>query len=175
MAQTTYSDVPGRGLAGQRADSSGPGPVEAAVLEDDAVAFGTFVGQGTADDQALPLAATTDVLKGFFLLDQTIPEEFRGADTADGDGTVDEVGCSMSLARAGRVLARCEDGCSPGDPLFIRAVAAGDEVAGACRAAADGADCINASSWGTWRTTAAVGELAVLEFDMTGVAADPLD
>ena len=71
------------------------------------------------------------------------------------------------IMRKGKVYVVCENGCVPGNRLFVRAVAAGAEIEGALRSAADSTDCIDSSNQGVWLSTAAAGALAILEVDFT--------
>ena len=76
-------------------------------------------------------------------------------------------GAIMNVLRKGRIWVVCESGCDPDDRLWVRAVAGAGEYLGACENADDSTDTIDCTGQGVWRTTAAAGELAVLEVDFT--------
>jgi hypothetical protein len=77
-------------------------------------------------------------------------------------------GQTLQVLRKGRIWVTVEDGCSPGDRLWIRAVGAvAPEAIGQCNNADDGTDMIDCTNQGVFLTTAAAGGLAVLEVDFT--------
>lgn len=160
--QTTYTDNPEIGLPGQLRDN---GPYDAVTMinreASSAVPFGTAVcfEGGSRDDGALRPDATTDKLAGICLRSLAYnPDTMVDPDSVPAGGV-------MSIITKGRVYVVCENGCAPGDRLFVRAVAAGAEVEGACRSAADSTDCIDSTAQGIWRTTAAAGAIAALDVD----------
>ena len=112
-------------------------------------------------DAQLFTAITAEALAGI------VVHQHYAENQVDDDNYV-KPGFELMVCRRGRLLVTCEDGCTVGAPLHIRAVAAGFELAGALLAAADGTDTIDCSGYATWRTSAAAGELAELEFDFTG-------
>lgn len=74
-------------------------------------------------------------------------------------------GTMMPVMRKGRIWAICEDGCSPGDRLWVRYTAAGTGK-GSCRATdAGGSTSIDATTKGEWQTKAAALGVAILEID----------
>ena len=80
-------------------------------------------------------------------------------------------GNHLNVARKGRAWVTVNGGCQPGDRLWVRAVSAGgSEILGGCEAADDGTDTIDCTNQGVFRTAAASGELAILEFDFTADA-----
>lgn len=164
--QDTYPDRPDIGLEGQRADSGDYDCVAGTNKEASAgMRIGAFVAREGGSDPlgALNFAAITDRVFGFL--------EHSHAYHKDQGVLNDEVqpGFKLSVARGGRFLALCEDGCSPGDRLHIRAVATGLEVPGAARASQDGTDTISAAAWGEWQSVTAAGQLGVLSINMPGV------
>jgi len=162
MAQSTYSSSRAIGYEGALADQKGSDIHY--MRNDEASAemrFGHAVKFDSATDEssAKILTATSETVAGIVMKDS-----YESAQLGDA-GPV--AGQSLSVIRKGRIYARCEDGCSVGDRLFIRAVATGAENPGALRAAADGTDCIDSQGQGQWMTSAAAGEIAVLDFDFS--------
>jgi hypothetical protein len=124
-----------------------------------AMLFGQAVCFGASDNAALSPDATTDVICGLVVHAHSYAaEQLNSART----GVAAEE--MLNVARKGRMLVTCEDGCVPGNRLHVRATG-GTE--GALRASADGANTIALTGQGVWLTTAAAGGLAVLEFDFT--------
>lgn len=76
---------------------------------------------------------------------------------------------TMQVLQQGRVYVLPEEAVTPGDPVRVRVVAAGGEVAGAFRTTQDSTDCINITKIARWITTGSASVPAVLEIDMTGV------
>lgn len=164
--QSTFSTTRTRGIAGQKVGNVA-GSVE--TMRNDeataAIAFGVAVQQASTTD---PLSATLLTASTGELIAGILMHSNSYTDTQlDDDGVLPDA--LLNVVRQGRLLVLCEDGCSVGDPLHVRAVATGAELAGALLAAADGTDTIDCSAKGEWRTSAAAGELAELEFDFTGV------
>lgn len=162
--QTTYPDAPDIGLPGQLRDN---GPYDAVTMinmeASASIPFGTAVCfQGsTRDDGALRPDATTDKIAGILLRSLAYnPDTLVDPDSVPPKET-------LNVLVEGRVYVVCENGCAPGDRLYIRAVAAGAEVEGACRSAADSTNCIDSTNQGIWRTTAAAGAVAALDVDFT--------
>lgn len=159
--QTTYTAAPEIGLPGMLRDN-GPNDVVTMINQEASslIPFGTAVCfEGAArDDGALRPDALADVLAGICLRSLAYSPELN---TDDGVAA----GQTLNVLTRGRVYVVCEDGCSPGDRLHVRAVATGAEVEGACRASADGTDTIDATTQGIWRSTAAAGQLAALDVD----------
>lgn len=77
---------------------------------------------------------------------------------------------TFDVLQRGRIYVQVEDAVAIGDPVRVRAVANGIEVKGAFRTAADGTDCVNISKFARWIRGAGIGELAVVEIDMTNAA-----
>jgi len=127
------------------------------------VPFGVAVKHASATDERsakLLTAITGEKVAGIVLYTQTYDTTQLGADGV-------KPTYELNVVRQGRMRVVCEDGCSVGDSLYIRAVVAGAELRGALLAAADGSDTIDASANGTWRSSAAAGAEAILEFDFT--------
>jgi len=162
--QTTFSTTR---TASREGTLDGTGSYSVEPLRNDEasaeIAFGVAVKQGSATDERsakLLTAITGEKVAGIVLY----RDEY---DTTQLGTTGILPTYEVNVVRQGRMKVICEDGCSIGDPLHVRAVAAGAELAGACLAASDGTDTIDCSANGQWRTSAAAGEIAVLEFDFT--------
>lgn len=159
--QTSYPSAPEIGLPGMLRDN---GPMDAVTgINQEASAvipFGVAVCfEGAARDDGMLLPdSLADVLAGISLRSLAYDPVVNTADGIAAGGT-------LTVLTRGRVYVTCEDGCSPGDRLHVRAVATGSEVEGACRASADGSDTIDATTQGVWRSTAAAGQLAALDVD----------
>lgn len=131
------------------------------------IAFGRCVKpEGSTDDAgALFPTAESDVIVGI-----TVHSNAYAVGTGGNLGdTGMKPGAIMNVLRKGRIWARCEDGCSAfTDRLWVRAVGSTPpEYLGGCTADDDGTDTIDCTKQGVWLTTAAAGELAVLEVDFT--------
>lgn len=164
--QTSYSQDYTQGYAGQKV---GNGSFDVEPMRNGEASaempFGIAVKHDSTTDErdaALFTAVTGEALAGIILHSHSYDVDNQLGD----DGVLP--GYEIMVARRGRVLVPCVDGCNVGDPLFIRAVASGAEQAGELRASADASDCIDMSGYAQWRTSAAAGGLAELEFDFTG-------
>lgn len=124
------------------------------------IPFGVAVKKGAADDGALKLTAITEAVHGIVVYSPL----FSKPDELGDVGLKPKV--SFGVLRVGRILARPENSVTPASGVFVRAVATGNEVAGAFRGTADGTDTIDISAFASWRSTAGAGELAVLEIDL---------
>lgn len=124
-----------------------------------------FEGGGSDDGKnCLSPDAITDVISGIVL--RSHDYEVGSAGYLGTTGI--KANGMANVLRKGRIWAKCENGCVPGDRLHIRALG-GDE--GALRSAADGVNTIASTGQGQWLTKAAAGALAVLEVDFTNKAA----
>lgn len=163
-AQSDYSETMAIGIAGQV--DPGSFPKFRPMRNDEAVEaieFGVAVKWDDAANDASSaalLTATSEIVPGIVAY----------SDAYD-DTQVDTVGVlptnKLNVLRKGRILVLCEDGCQPGDRLFIRAVATGGELQGALRTAADSTDCIDSQGQGVWDSIATAGNLAWLIVDFT--------
>lgn len=166
--QTSYSDSPAAGYAGQIADfGRDPDVLPARSVEVSAeIPFGFAVVHDpsapvTDQDVQLPAGATNKVA-GIVLLSHS------HSNAPDGDlGTTGlKPGALMDVMQWGRVKVTCEDGCAVGDRLFIRF--SGGTGAGTCRSTdAGGGTCIDATKIGKWVTKANAGAIATLEINTT--------
>lgn len=163
--QTTFNDAATVGYAGTFV-GTGPKSVET-MRNDEAsaeIAFGIAVKHDSATDAMsakLLTAITGEAVAGIVAHSHSYDQTQLGT-------TGVKKGALLNVVRKGRLLVVCEDGCSVNSPLHIRAVATGDELAGALLGAADGSDTIDCKAQGIWRTSAAAGGLAELEFDFSG-------
>ncbi len=82
---------------------------------------------------------------------------------------------TLNVLQKGRVYVLPEEDVDPGDPVRMRVVVAGSEVAGAFRTSADATDCINLSTVARWITSGSTTIPAVLEIDLTNAAAITAD
>lgn len=74
-------------------------------------------------------------------------------------------GAMMDVMRVGRIWAICEDGCSPGDRLWVRYTAAGTGKGSLRSTDAGGSTCIDATTKGEWQTKAAALAVAMIDID----------
>lgn len=166
MSQTSYSQRMAIGFAGMIADGW-PGLFDT-VRNSEAsaeMAFGRAVcwePSSTDDQDVLLPAAESDLVRGIVVHSHDYAKPSQLGDTGIKAGQL------LNIMRKGRILAVCEDGCNPGDRLWVRAVAAGDpEFLGGLNSADDSTDMIDCTKQGQWLTTAAAGGLAWLEVDFT--------
>lgn len=163
--QTSYGTSMTAAIEGALADN-GPHDVVTRYNEEASakIPFGRGVKFGANDNGALLPAAETDKVVGIVLhTDQY---------TTGSDGELTSTGlipdAMMSVLRKGRVWVTAEDGCAPGDRLWVRCTAGGaGEVVGGLNNADEGTETIDCTAQGVWLTTAAAGELAILEVDFT--------
>lgn len=177
--QTTYNDLQDPGFAGQLLAEFGDGITtmynSEASLE---MAFGTAVKYGgvAGNDKSAKLpTAETDKIAGIVLHSHAYADTDLGQGANGGAATVRpgvKAGKMINVLRKGRVRVVVEDGCVPGDRLWVRAVSdgAGVEFLGASNNADDSTDMVDCTNQGVFLTTATAGGLAVLEVDFTGDA-----
>lgn len=77
---------------------------------------------------------------------------------------------TMAILRRGRIWVICENGCTRGQRLHVRAIIAGAEISGALRSATDGTDTRDCTGQGEWLTAASAGAIAELEVDFVNLA-----
>lgn len=90
---------------------------------------------------------------------------FSNSPNGDLDATGLKVGAMMDVLRLGRIWATCEDGCVPGDRLFVRYTAAGTGKGTLRSTDAGGSTCIDATTKGEWQTKASAGAVAMIDVD----------
>lgn len=175
--QTTYSDAPDIGYAGMpatpdrnqyvwghNAEASAKIPFGYAVILD-------LTSPATPNDVLLPIDENSVVLG-------IVPRE-TNVELAwtDAGGTVHGqydssgylVGAYFNVAVKGRLLVTAEDATVNGDHLWVRCTAGGaGEFKGGLTNADEGTETIDCTNAGQWRSPAAAGGLAWLDFDFTG-------
>lgn len=162
--QTSYSDTRAKAIAGMLADSGEDATIRSYFNAEASAecAFGRAVKFGATDDAALLPSVETDKILGIVLYSSRYD-----------NGTNGELGTTglkpkamMDILRKGTLWVVVEDGCAPGDRLWIRAVAGGDpEFLGGCNNADDSTDMVDCTKQGLWMSTAAAGGLARLAVD----------
>lgn len=169
--QSTFGDNPAIGFAGTLDSNLAHDVITMKNAEASAsIAFGRavkFKDTVTSDKDAVLPAAETDTILGIVLRSDTYAVAWTDLD-GNTYGQLDSTGVKpeafLNVLRRGRVLVVCEDGCEPGDKLWVRAVAGGDpEFLGGLNSADDSTDMIDCTSKGTWMTTASAGGLAWLD------------
>lgn len=152
--QTSYSLEYTPGKAGNRADLSGFYDSISKAAEGGDISVGLGVVKGTADDQAKIPTATGGVFLG-------ITQRSTAGVANASDVQVYAEKSAMTIGRKGRFWAVCEDGCIPGDDVYVRHTAPG--TLGTFRTDADTAKADQVVG-AQWVTTATAGNLAVIEF-----------
>jgi len=174
--QTTYPTTPAIGFAGTPDASYDPANTMTMIQAESSASmpFGSIVaGQPSAtnDKNATLPANSTDVLVGVLLRSDAYAPAFTtgGVTIGDLDSVGLRPGATLNIARKGKVLVVCEDGCTAfTSRLFVR-YAGGTK--GAARATdAGGSTCIDATKQGQWVTSAAAAGLAWLEFSFVNHA-----
>jgi hypothetical protein len=117
-----------------------------------AIDFGLFVARGAAADTCKPVGAADDEIVGVSVR--------HSVGVADSSGNVlYQQNAMVPALEIGRIRVFCENGCSPGDPVFVRY--AGNGVKGAARSAIV-ADETVAFAAAVWDSTTAAGGLGVI-------------
>jgi hypothetical protein len=163
--QTSYDNDPAIGYAGQIRNVPPGGMITMVNAEASAVVpFGravAFKPSGTNDQDATLPANADDVVAGIVAKSQSYGIYPYGDLDQTNGGIV--VGGVLNVVSVGEILVVCEDGCNPGDRLWVRRTAGGDpEFLGGLNSADDSTDTIDCTSQGQWMTTAAAGGLAWL-------------
>lgn len=171
--QATVEAAPDFGVPGDIADlwTAKNGARDSATSEEASasIPFGVMVIRGTGDHGAKLLHTSAAAVEQLLLGISVRSHDFAIGSELDTDGKL-KPGATFAVGRTGRYKVLVEDAVSPGDPVRVRAVVAGAEVKGAFRTAADGTDCVDISAFAQWRTSAGIGEVAVVEIDMTNSA-----
>lgn len=124
------------------------------------IPFGVMVAQGSADDGAKKVDGT-DKPVGIVVRHHGFAQE-----SSDLGTTGIKPKTMMTVLTHGQIYVRTEDAVDPTDPVRVRTTAAGEEVLGAFRTAADDNDCALLTG-ARWMSSAGAGEIAILEIDMT--------
>lgn len=130
---------------------------DTALVSNSTVGFGLAVAQGTQDNECRLLAATTDRVIGVTV--------YSHADNINNGVAGYAAQSAVNVLRRGTIWVRPETSVAAGDPVFVRAVSAGAERAGAFRNAIDSTDCI-ALGASKFLTSAAAGALALVEINL---------
>jgi hypothetical protein len=126
------------------------------TVEDTEIDFGLAVVRGTADDQCKLATATGGSFLGITV--RTV------AGSADSSGVRKyQINESANILDEGLIYAICEDGCTPGDPVYFRHTVTGAEVLGILRTDADTADADLIPNC-VWDSTTAAGEVGIVKF-----------
>lgn len=159
MPQTSVSDNPAVGFAGMLVDSS-ESDVASYVSEEAAaeIPFGVMVQQGTADTQALLIAAQADVPIGVVVHSHAYAKDDELGDT----GLKPDV--TLGILKRGVIWVTAIDAVTPADDVRYT------EAGGGFLTTAAGGVTVDCSTFARFLTTAGVGELVQLEIDMTGRA-----
>jgi hypothetical protein len=168
--QTSVSVAPAIAFAGQLADDAENDAITLLNAEASAsMPFGSIVAFKTAapvseKDAILP-AASTAKIAGIIIHRHNYAKAFpmNGVTVGELDDTGLLVGIPFSCLRSGRIFVICEDGCNPGDPLFVRY--AGGTLGAARSTDAGSSTCTDLTNRGTWLSKASAGGIAKLEVD----------
>lgn len=169
-AYQTSVDYPDIAIAGMLADSDPASRIEGRVNREASaeIPFGVMVVRdGTyKNDGAVKChttaAASEQILAGIVVHQHDLAQPEELGDTGVKPKAV------LRLLRRGRIYVLPEETVTVGDAVRVRAVAAGNEVAGAFRTTADGTDCIDISKFARWVRGGSTTVPAVLEIDMVG-------
>lgn len=170
--QTSVSDMPSAAFAGLLVGTQHTiVGMKNAHASDEMVPGRGVVFKAAAGDQDATLPASeTDKFAGVVVHSDVYDRSYTLADgsTAGELGTAGyKVGAMVNVLRRGQIWAVCEDGCAPGDRLWVRAVAGGaPEYLGGLNNADDGTDMIDATAVGVWLTSASAGGLAILSLNL---------
>lgn len=184
MAQTTYRERPIAGAVGQlySVDGDHPNITTGHVNGAAAIPYGNAV-----EVAALTTGPVFEQRMGVDNVDGSTAQIWGialGGTHATADATTISAGVygaavdgMVNILRVGRVLVKPEASSSvvPGARLFVRKVAAGAEVLGALRGAADSTDCLDCSNQGQWITAPDADGLAVLEVNFVNEAVNDTD
>lgn len=169
--QTTYSEDRAIGYAGMLDSNLAHDIITMKNAEASAsIAFGravVFKPAATSDKDATLPTADTQVVAGIVVHSHNyaaVWTDLNGTSYGELDATGVKPGALLNVLRRGRILVVCEDGCTAGQPLFIRHVAAGaPEFLGGLNSADDATDMIDMTGKGTWLSAASAGGLAWLD------------
>jgi hypothetical protein len=133
------------------------------------IPFGVMVGQGTLTNEAINLAAITDKLVGI------VVHSHAYAKTDELGTTGLKAGVVMNVLAKGTIWVLTEETVTPASPVYVRAVVAGVEVAGAFRDSADASDLIDISHIARYLTGCTGAGLVQLSIDVDMRGADVAD
>lgn len=125
-------------------------------IADTAIPFGFGVARGALDNSVKIPTATG---QGFFgIARRTLARE----NSDNIETAVAEAGRMGDFITNGLVYVTCEDGCSPGDDVFLRHTVNATLVPGGFRTDADTANADQVVG-ATWETTTAAGEVGIIK------------
>jgi hypothetical protein len=169
-AYVTSVAYPDTGIPGMLADSDPATRTEGRCSREASAEtrFGIMVARDATykDDGCVLLntsaASMEQLLAGIVVFRQDLSKPDELGDTGI------KPGMNVRLLRLGHILVMPEQTVNVGDAVRVRAVAIGNEVAGAFRKDADGTDCIDISKFARWVRGGSTAVPAVLEIDMVG-------
>jgi len=131
------------------------------------IPFGVAVKGGTnPENQCKLLTAITDKLLGITVRSDSYQKGHELGDTGLKPGVV------CRVARKGELLVTVEEAVTPASRVYVRAVVAGAEVAGAFRDTTDASDLIDVSAYCRFMGTTTGAGVVRLAFDFTMRGAD---
>lgn len=162
MSQTSYSQRMAIGISGMQAEGHVNLIDTCRNSEASAeIPFGYAVcwEPSSDDDQDVLLPALeSDLVRGIVVHSHSYAKPSQLGDTGLKAGQL------MNVMTKGRILVVAEDGCAPGDRLWVRCTTGGaGEIIGGLTNADEGTETIDCTAQGQWLTTAAAGGLAWLE------------
>lgn len=125
------------------------------------IAFGLMVKNGTTQDSALLVAAAADAddLVGIAVHANNFAYPEQIGDTGLKPGT------TFAALRKGRIFVIAVDAVTPDDEVHMRH--SGTGVKGSFQKTAVAGETLDLTGFAKWNTSAGVGEVAILEIDMT--------
>lgn len=164
MTSALYQETAPRGFPGQKAQANRNDDVVTGVNQSaSGVAEGKFVTRDTTQERACKVLATTA---------EGAPRLMMGLvlrDVSREPGAIEQYD-DLSIMREGYAYVAIEDAFVIGDPIFVRCVVAGIEVAGSVRATADSTDCVKIP--GVILSAGDAGDLGLIYFNLCLVDVD---
>ena len=170
MPQTAVANQMTIGLAGQLSTlhSAADAKVGTAFSQEASAGIdvGLFVKHGTVQDGVLLPSAVTDKLRGIVVHSHSFARDIE----LDASGFL-KPGVHFSVVETGAITVVAKQTAVPGDTVRVQVVAEAGFLVGDLRRTASVAKTIDISALARWKTTAAaIGDLAVVEIDMTNIA-----
>lgn len=136
IPQTTYNEFPAAAINGMVTEQY-PGKLKLSRFALAAITVGTFVLQGTADDQCKAIPDATASLGlgtclGVATFDTARSPYSTAIATDSGSGQY-LAGDDVPVLRKGEVTIWCESACTAGNPVYVRTTGAGTSVNGQVR------------------------------------------
>ncbi len=130
-------------------------------ITDTAISFGLGVVRGAKDNSVKVPAATGGKFIGI------VRRTLARSNSDNASTSASELGTFHDIITNGYVYAVCEDGCSPGDTVYLRFAANTGSTLGSFRTDADVDDDSAATAdivtGATWETTTTAGEIGVIK------------